>query len=502
MRSVLNEEGITDIFASVAKSAADRATEKRKTGKSYYIGGSISKYTKGLIMSFPVLCDDSLSLDAAMNISKANEKNITSMMEMLFASMSINGKQGMTGKDVIGIFHRNIDTMPIDDYIDAANNYIANYVNSEAGELLPRVKDSVVREAARDMIAELKLPHKSFPVSSFSESSINDYMTREVSGKVAVYEYDGYRNTSANKYNIPTYSYNATNTNQPDYDAVKLDLQKQRDDETARNNRLKTNLDYQKYNYQRNRDNYNDNRDAQNDINQRLNNQNQFNQKRILDSDFKKANELQPTMLVVNFNVLGDDNQTVIDRSSFIAGIKCRMIATTSLDITERLISVRKQKLSFKDLIRATTGEISFTKDFLLALKQQRIDAKNNAKRGEAAKLWNTLKNRSMGNNYRKLSRDGNDASAITTLIVSQDTANYLKATNKIDLASPKIAMDIMDAYNLLCLVVADDSNEVAKFLYDGNKNFDTLSYSVLSKEANDKALRRELNLIQQAKKF
>ena len=151
----------------------------------------------------------------------------------------------------------------------------------------------------------------------------------------------------------------------------------------------------------------------------------------------------------------------LVDRSSFIAGIKCRMIATSGVDIAERIISVNKQKGGFKNFIRATTGEIKFTRDFLLAINQQKIDAKNDAKRGEAAKLWNTLKKRSLGNNFRKLSRDGNDASAITTLVVSQDTANYLKSTNKIDLGSPATALKIMDSYNLLCLVIADDANEV-----------------------------------------
>lgn len=483
MRSVLNEDTFSDLFWKFAADAAKRASEKSdsvKTGK-YYLGGSISKYTKGLLMSFPVLCDDQISLDSAMNISKANEKNITSMMEMLFASMSISGKQGLTGKDVIALFHRNIDTMPIDDYIDMADDYVRGYMASEAGELLPRVKDVQIREAARDMVDELKLPQKRFPLSSFNESSINDYMTKENRGKVVVYEYNSKDARDGVIYD-------------PTIDVTDREKQtyQQRKDEAER---LRNDL---KDRYQRDRDAARDARDRANDINQKLNNRNQFNQKRVLDSDFKKANELQPTMLVVNFNVLGDDNKSVIDRSSFIAGIKCRLIATTSLDIAERLISVNKQKLSFKNLIRATTGETKFTRDFLLAINQQKIDAKNDAKRGEAAKLWNTIKKRSLHNNYRKLSKDGNDASAITTLVVSQDTANYLKSTNKIDITLPKTALSIMDSYNLLCLVIADDVNEVAKFLYDGNKNFESLSYSVLSKEANDKALRRELNLIQQ----
>ena len=483
MRSVLNEEGFSDLFMKFAADAAKRASDKKDTVKAgkYYLGGSISKYTKGLLMSFPVLCDDQISLDSAMNISKANEKNITSMMEMLFASMSISGKQGLTGKDVIALFHRNIDTMPIDDYIDMADDYVRGYMASEAGELLPKVKDVQIREAARDMVDELKLPQKRFPLSSFNETSINNYMTKENRGKVVVYEYSGKDIANGVIYD-PTIDVT---------DREKQNYQQRKDEAERMRNDLKDR-------YQRDRDAARDARDRVNDINQQLNNRNQFNQKRILDSDFKKANELQPTMLVVNFNVLGDDNKSVIDRSSFIAGIKCRLIATTSLDIAERLISVNKQKLTFKNLIRATTGETKFTRDFLLAINQQKIDAKNDAKRGEAAKLWNTIKKRSLHNNYRKLSKDGNDASAITTLVVSQDTANYLKSTNKIDITLPKTALSIMDSYNLLCLVIADDVNEVAKFLYDGNKNFESLSYSVLSKEANDKALRRELNLIQQ----
>jgi hypothetical protein len=395
--------------------------------------------------------------------------------------MSISGKQGLTGKDVIALFHRNIDTMPIDDYIDMADDYVRGYMASEAGELLPKVKDVQIREAARDMVDELKMPQKRFPLSSFNESSINDYMTKENRGKVVVYEYN-----SKDKFAGIEYDDKIDVT-----DREKQTYQQRKDEAERLRNDLKDS-------YQRDRDAARDARDRVNDINQQLNNRNQFSQKRVLDSDFKKANELQPTMLVVNFNVLGDDNKSVIDRSSFIAGIKCRLIATTSLDIAERLISVNKQKLTFKNLIRATTGETKFTRDFLLAINQQKIDAKNDAKRGEAAKLWNTIKKRSLHNNYRKLSNDGNDASAITTLVVSQDTANYLKSTNKIDITLPKTALSIMDSYNLLCLVIADDVNEVAKFLYDGNKNFESLSYSVLSKEANDKALRRELNLIQQ----
>ena len=470
MRSILNEGGFADLFADVANDALKAADRKSETGKNSYIGGSISKYTKGLLMSFPMLFDDSLSMDSAINISKANEKNITSMMEMLFASMSINLKNGMTGKDVVSLFHKNIDSMPIDDYIDSTNTYVKGYVESVEGENLPRIKDSYIREAARDMVDELKVAKKRFPISSFNENSLNDYMTKDQGGKILVYE-------------APKFDYDTWNQNQQKIDA---DIENKKADLSLKNRRFA---------YDINRDEqqgkYNDFKDF-----------NDLNKKRLIDSDFKKANELQPTMLVVTFNVVGDDNKTIIDRKSFICGIKCRAIATTSMDIAERLLATNKSKLSFKNLIRATTGETKFGRDFLFAIQQQKLQARNDAKRGEAAKLWNTLKNRSNRNTFRKLSKDGNDASAITTLVISQDTVNFMKNTNKFDVSNVKNAKHIMDAYNLLCVVIADDANEVCKFLYDGNNQFETLSYAVLSKEANEKSLKKELNLISQRKGY
>ena len=124
------------------------------------------------------------------------------------------------------------------------------------------------------------------------------------------------------------------------------------------------------------KDSYQKERDAEKDRNDR----NNFFTRQVLDTDFKKANELQPTLLVVNFNSVGADGNTVIERKSFIAGVKCRMMGTDAMDIVERLVSKNKTKLSFKNLLRATTGEISFARDFLLAINQQKLNAKNAAK--------------------------------------------------------------------------------------------------------------------------
>ena len=57
-----------------------------------------------------------------------------------------------------------------------------------------------------------------------------------------------------------------------------------------------------------------------------------------------------------------------------------------------------------------------------------------------------------------------------------------------------------MENFNLLALVIADESNEVAKFLYDGNNSFELVAYASLSRDMNDTSTyKKTVNLINQA---
>ena len=509
MQSVLNEESIFDTINSVLKtvnSITNRDDKGKNNKKSaYYLGGSISRYAKNLTMSFPVLVDDSLSIETAQMISKANEKNIASMLELLFASMSINGTKGMTGKDVIGLFHKNIDDMSADDYIDYANNVMANYVEAC---YLPSITDAQVRDIQREMCYQLKQPKKSFPISSFSERSLNDYMCRDMYNGTMVYEHhqvvkeDGEEEDKLLQLNRDKFTYQqqkdmgltydkdyALRTQQYRYNRSRDDvIDKQKERELNHRKRMDV--------HQLHKDAEDKERNRMRDMSSDLRDMNSLNQRRVIDSEFKKANELQPTMMIINFNIIGDDGQSVVDRKSFVAGIKCRMIATSSMDIAERLLATNKTQTSFKNFIRATTGEIKFGRDFIAAVDQQKLDAINDVKKGEAAKLWSTLKKRSVKSNVRSIKRDSNDATSITTLVISQDTVNFMKSESNFDVSIPKNAKMIMDRYNFLCLVIADETNEVAKFMYDGNSDFESISYLVLAREAKDKELRKATDLL------
>ena len=509
MQSVLNEESIFDTINGVLKtvnSITNRDDKGKNNKKSaYYLGGSISRYAKNLTMSFPVLVDDSLSIETAQMISKANEKNIASMLELLFASMSINGTKGMTGKDVVGLFHKNIDDMSADDYIDYANNVMANYVEAC---YLPSITDAQVRDIQREMCYQLKQPKKSFPISSFSERSLNDYMCRDMYNGTMVYEHHQVvkEDLAEDKFQLDRDKFTYQQQKDArDFDLNMKDMEYRRGQDQYRATRDNI-IDKQKdreFEQRRRMDVHQLHKDADDkernrmrDMSSDLRDMNSLNQRRVIDSEFKKANELQPTMMIVNFNILSDDGKSVVDRKSFVAGIKCRMIATSSMDITERLLATNKTQISFKNFIRATTGEIKICKDFIAAVDQQKLDAINDVKKGEAAKLWSTLKKRSVKSNVRSIKRDSNDATSITTLVISQDTVNFMKSESNFDVSIPKNAKMIMDRYNFLCLVIADETNEVAKFMYDGNSDFESISYLVLAREAKDKELRKATDFL------
>ena len=467
--SVLNEKD--DDLISVIKdlvSVAKNSKEQKKKKDNNYLGGSISKYSKNMILTFPVLCDDTLSIETAQMISRVNEKNITTMLQLLFSSMSIKGNNGA---EVLAQFHKNIENTSMDD--------IVNTLNSIAGTQESAIERARDREALKVMTESLK-SIKTFPRESLNEKSLSDYLVRNYGNKTIVYEapqvdpnIEAIKNRSAQRGAEAAYGQGEPRDQREE---DKFQYQIYRDQEKDRRDDEKSA-----------RDSRRDKRDDQNDeIN--------FASKQIVPQDVKKANELQPTLMVVKMNDV-DENGNVVNKMTFYAGVKSRLIACTSMDIVERLVAKNKARLNFKNFLRATSGEIKW-RDFLFCWDQAKVNARNAVKKGEAAIMWNLLEKRSTKNNANKIRRSGNDASAITSLVINQETVNYINSTYRIDINSPKEAKKLMDEFNFLAIIICDESNEAARFLYDGNDNYELLSYSALSREVAEKNLKKEINLI------
>lgn len=435
MKSLL-EDGNNSLFSSVRKVLGlSKADDNKKDNYLRYLNGSISNAAKDLIMTFPVMCDNSLPISTASMISKAHERNVITMLQLLFSAMQMNSKDG---REVIAKIHTNLKTnnYSIDDVVDALDDISDSSEPGKAiynllGENI-QLSDRDLKNLINEMTETLKTMNKSFPVESLSETSLNDFTVLNVNGNTIVREA------------APQKKENSKEDNEVYLSAEKL-----------------------------------------------------------LDSDIKKANELAPSLMVVQYNELEVDakgDKKIFQKTSFVAGVKSRLIAVDSMDIVERIVSKNKTALNFLNFIRATTGEIHLVKDFLLSVDQAKIDAKNSVKKGQAARMWKALEARAIKNNRNKLRKEGNSASAITTLVLSQETVNFLKTKYDFDIENLKNATMILEAYNLMGLFIADESVEVVKSLYDGNSEFESTAYQYLRRENNNNSTEKAItNLLGQA---
>lgn len=453
---------IFDFLKSTYKSIK-KGSDKAPKGQ-VYLNGSISNKTKQLIMTFPVLCDNSLPPATASMINRANERNIVTMLQLLFASISVEGNDG---SKIISQIHKNIGSMGMDELIDVMDDFVA----SHEGAKFVRENQANIRRYMNLLNEQMKIPQKSFPVSSFSERSLNQYSVYNIAGKISVRE-DAFYIKSNDEINRMTEEerkeyYEKLRIAQMQGQIVANQADQVRAADKARNDKS-----YQDQNMQY-----------------------QVLTKQLLDTDVKKANEMTPTLMIVQFNEMDSQGRNV-GKKSFIAGVKSRLISVDSSDVVDRVIVKNKTKINLLNFIRATTGEISFVKDFLLCIDQAKIDAKNSVKKGPAAAMWKVLENRSTKNFYNKNRKSGNDASAITTLVINQETANILKKNYDFDIERIQNAKMLLEAYNLLGIIIADESVEVVKFLYAGNDMWEQQAYSFLEKESNDNSYKKVINLI------
>lgn len=468
---------IYDFLKSAIKSSRKGNYPQASAGQ-VYLNGSISNKTKQLVMTFPVLCDNSLPPATASMINRANERNIVTMLQLLFASISVEGKDGAK---IISQIHKNINSMGMDDLIDAMDDFVANQEGA-------KITGSQIAQYQRLINEQAKLPQKSFPISSFSSRSLNEYSVYNIAGKTVVREDIGQASNEDLDQMTPE-------ERKEYYEKLRI-LQMQNQINSSKQAEQDRNQDRKQAELDRAADRV---RSAQQfKLNQDNTNQNMQYQvltKQLLDTDIKKANEMTPTLMIVQFNEV-DGQGRVIGKKSFIAGVKSRLISVDSTDIIDRVIVKNKTKINLLNLIRATTGEIGFIRDFLLCIDQAKIDAKNSVKKGEAAKMWKTLENRSTKNFYNKNRKSGNDASAITTLVINQETVNILKKNYNFDVEKISNAKMLLDAYNLLGIIIADESIEVVKFLYAGNSAWEQQAFSFLEKESNDNSYKKVINLI------
>lgn len=429
---------IADVIYDVKNSDELKGFRNKKSFRS------VAQASSNLTLVFPTIVSKNANIENAAMVVKATERKAVSILQMLFSAMNISAADN--GMEYLSQFHTNLkmdNKITVDGFIDALDKFV---VNNESV-----ISDMELYEAAKKDLKNLNyvLPE------SLNESSINDYRVypQAYFGEARVVNENKKNNATNININVPTHK----DTTHTTYTYSSREL-----------NEL---------------DNINMTKIGQDIIRTQL-----------LDSDVKKANELVPTMMVVNFisTAYGEPIQ-----NQLVIGVKAKMYPVDSVDILNRLKVKNQDHNGLLKFVRATTREISFFKDFMFAIEKAKIDALSQSKRGSSSKLWKILERRALKSKIRRNLGQTNDASAITTLVVTQEEVEYLKKTENIDIEKPSVIRPIMESYNLMGVCIIDESMEVAKFIYDtGDDIYENLAFSHLERENSNGMDRKVINLM------
>lgn len=425
----------------------DVKDKRPMSGKS-----SLAKATSNMTLVFPVICSRGVSIENASMVSKAVEKNAVSMLQKLLSAYNISTETDLLS--YIQQFHKNISTKSVD--LDDIFR-----LTEGADEPLTRQEEMAIREDMKNL--DYYLP------SSISESALTRFTVHE----------------------------GAVDDNDHIYDITKAE--RRRDYEENRDRQKKKDREHDEDRARnRDREDYENRNSVHKDIARLNKDRTEYFNKQTLDSDFKKANELMPTNMAVNFTVITSDGQKIDRYESAVIGVKAKLYPVSSDDVVKHVADKTTDRNWLTNLFRASTRETSFLKDFILALDKAKIDAMSMSTRNSSSdRMWKVLERRATCSRLNRILRTNNAASAITTLCVSQEEVEYLRKYHNIDMERTAVIAGLFDSLNLMCVCIVDETLEVAKFIFDeADPMWETISFTHLEREASDGAYKKVVNLM------
>lgn len=436
--------------------------------------GSLTKATSGLTLVFPVLVDSGLPIDTAAMVTKAVERKAVSLLQIAFSAFNITNSKD--AYEFIKTFHTNVHSkMTMDEFIDAMDSL------SEQVEM-PRED----RRKYNAVMEDLKKNCGYYLGDDICETSINDY-------KVL---------TKGIGYSIVKEELNEDNDDSIPIEKEDLDESRAKQKhQWAKNSDERAEKKYQLEKDKWKEDQRRDERDYQmkNARNNIQNSKDNFEmlKNQLLSSDVKKANEMVPSMMIVNFYTTDEKTQAVITRQMVI-GVKARMIPVNPEDVANKLVSKYADSNMLLKFIKATTREISFAKDFILALDSAKLNAVANSKKGSSTyRYLKVLERRALRGKIRKTLKLNNAFKAISTLVISKETAEYIRRFNNFDVLNPSTIRPIMEKLNLMMFIVADESEESVSIIMDtGDDTYELYSYTSLERESSDGSYKKAINLM------
>ena len=478
----IHETVIEDILNTVKDGVKYVDGKLKPKSPKIRTASSLSRATSGLTLTFPVIVEDSLDLETSVMISKAIEKKNIALLQMAFSAYNITNATDAISH--LSKFHTNInvDKLTVDKFVDVMDNM------HESADLY---ESAIIPESTIRAIVEDNKRNCNFVLDdSINESSLSEFSEVSRYGQKVII-----------KEALPRPRYiDGTEASDDDMKAL------YNDDDDSVSNRARNTLDSEDREKENNRrdkrtvqkmniDITRNNNDTRKALGTASDQKRQYLASQLLPGEVKKANEMQPSLMIVNFYVNDKDRDLNIAQQ-IVAGVKSKMYPVSSADVSNKIITKAADADIMLKLVKVSTREISFVKDFLLGLDDAKLDSLSKSRKGSNTALFKALERRALKGKIRKTLKLENSAKAISSLVLSVETVEELKKYNNIDLMNPKIAAKIMEKLNLLYLVIADTTSESVSILTDGEYNYETLSFTALERETGDGAYKKVVKLM------
>lgn len=507
----LHETVIRDIVDTISYGidASETFGVNLRSTNSISSASSISKATEGLVLVFPHLCTENISPETGSMLTRAIETKAVSLLQIAFSAFSITNSEDAVS--FVRNFHTNIGSgkMSIEKFMDAMDSI----------EESTRPSVEYDRRLVKAVLEEFATMPCYFE-EDLLESSINDFNVINRYGKYVVTEAPRSNNALEDRTQRDIHHREKMEQDREQFsqsywqrerqqnhsrrqDAANY---KQREDQFAATQQQKQDFHNDDLK-QRDTDNNFREREitnkeldtalkAQDIANKQFKDEFDALRQQILPSDVKKANDMVPTMMIINFNTKEEDG--VVIRSQAIIGVKAKLYPVTSNDVINKIIVKNADSNIFLKLVRVSTRELSFIRDFIFAIDNAKLAAIScSAKGSETNRLLKTLERRAVKGKVRRKLNLQNVYKAITTLTISKDEADFIKKYNNIDVFNKNTIRKIMDQLNLMMFIVADDTEECAHIIMDsGEDNFERISYTHLDREVADGGYKKAINLM------
>ena len=435
-KNVVHEGAIKDIVDLILNDKFSDTFGKIFDNDNKYFS-NIAKKTSNLVLTFPVIADESVSLSTARLIAKATERKVVGMLQMLFAAMDITNNKNAF--EFVGKVHQNLTS---DDVMSFINKMDTKKLRHESLDI------DLINKIMMECIAE-----DTIELNNELPESLNNSFSISPDNKII------------------------NESNRRSLDKSNNDNQKLTDELAEKDREINEKLNRNKI------------KSSHNDPS--------FLKDQILSSDLKKANDDVPSLLIVKFMQGNGDMKDKIPTQAII-GVKAKLVYVKQSDMINRIITKNRDNNGLFNFLRATTGEISMIKDFLFAIDRAKLDTISS--RNNSSPIWKLLERRYLMSKKNWLLRNSNGAgTAIAVLVMSKETEDILNKDYGFK-CEPYKMLEIMEAYSVMGIAIVDDVNEKVKSLYDDNSTqYEINSYSSYEKEDKNQ-FKKMINLMTGAK--